>query len=144
MSEPTRSKLITEAWDAAWNRGEVAALDALLAPDYRRISADAGSAAQDATALKASITAVREAFPDLRTTIDEIVVDAEGVRAAIRWHSEGTHEGRFTGIPATGRKVAVSGATFARFEGEQIAAEQVTWDPSALLRALGIIAVGQD
>jgi len=131
---------IEQAWDAAWDRGEVDALDALLSPDYRRIgsSGDAQSLAE----FKASIVSTRSAFPDLATTVDEIVV--EGDRAAIRWHSTGSHEHSFLGVPATKRQVTVSGATFARFDGDLIAEEFVTWDPRALLTALGIITVGED
>ena len=74
--------------------------------------------------------------------VDEVVI--EGDRAAIRLHSTGSHEHSFLGVPATKREVAVSGATFARFEDDRIVEEHVTWDPRALLTALGIIAVGQD
>ena len=79
---------------------------------------------------------------DLVTTVDEVVI--EGDRAAIRWHSTGIHQHPFLGVPATKRQVDVSGATFSRFEGDRIVEEFVTWDPRALLTALGIISVGQD
>ncbi|QNJ93044.1 ester cyclase [Mycolicibacterium fluoranthenivorans] len=138
-SEARREK-IRAAWEAAWDRGEVDTLDGLLSPDYRRISA-AGTS-QGRGEFKASITATRSAFPDLLTIIDEMVV--EGDRAAVRWHSTGSHEHSFLGVPATKRRVEVSGATFARFDGEQIVEEHITWDPRTLLTALGIIAVGQD
>jgi steroid delta-isomerase-like uncharacterized protein len=135
-----RRDRIRQAWDAAWDRGEIDALDELLSADYRRI----GSAGEehDVAEFKASIIATRSAFPDLVTTIDEIVI--EGDRAAIRWHSTGNHEHSFLGVPATKRQVAVSGATFARFENDRIVEEFVTWDPRALLTALGIISVGED
>ncbi|MET9968560.1 ester cyclase, partial [Streptomyces sp. NPDC006356] len=97
---------------------------------------------QDLTAFKAAIVSTRAAFPDLVTTIDDIVV--EGDRAAIRWHSSGTHVNSFLGVPPTKRQVDVSGATFARFEGDRIVEEHVTWDPRSLLAALGVIRVGQD
>jgi predicted ester cyclase len=132
--------LVLEAWDAAWDRGEVDALDGLLDPGYRRYSA--GSDPQDLAGFKASIVATRAAFPDLVTTIDDLVI--EGDRAAIRWHSVGHHQGSLLGVPATRRRVEVSGATFARFEGDRVVEEFVTWDPRALLAALGIISVGQD
>lgn len=137
----TRRKLIRETWAAAWDRGEVEALDELLHPGYRRRSND-DSEGQDLREFKASIIATRSAFPDLVTRIDEVVV--EGDRAAVRWHSEGRHEHSFLGVPATHRTVRVSGATFARFEGDRVVEEFVTWDPRALLSALGIITVGQD
>lgn len=140
MSNEDRRDRIRTAWEAAWDRGEVDALDDLLSPTYRRIGSR--GAGQDAAEFKASIVATRSAFPDLVTTVDEIVV--EGDRAAIRWHSAGRHEHSFLGVPATKRQVTVSGATFAHFDGDRIAEEFVTWDPRALLTALGIITVGQD
>lgn len=137
----SRRKLITDSWAAAWDRGDVEALDALLSPDYRRRSnGDEGS--QTLEELKASIVTTRSSFPDLTTTIDDIVL--EGDRAAVRWHSAGRHDHSFLGVPATHRTVQVSGATFARFDGDRIVEEAVTWDPRALLSALGIITVGQD
>jgi len=135
-----RRDRIQQAWEAAWDRGEVDALDDLLSPDYRRI--ESAGAGHDLTEFKASIIATRSAFPDLVTTIDEIVI--EGDRAAIRWHSSGTNEHSFLGVPATKRQVSVSGATFAHFDSDRIVEEYVTWDPRALLTALGIISVGQE
>lgn len=135
-----RRSRIEQAWVAAWDRGDVDALDGLLSPDYRRVGSTGSS--QDLAEFKASIVATRSAFPDLLTVVDDIVI--EGDRAAVRWHSTGSHEHSFLGVPATKREVAVSGATFARFDGDTIAEEIVTWDPRTLLTALGIISVGQD
>jgi steroid delta-isomerase-like uncharacterized protein len=135
-----RRARIERAWEAAWDRGEIDALDELLSPDYKRNGSTGPG--QDLTEFKASIIATRSAFPDLITTVDEVVV--EGDRAAVRWHSEGSHEHSFLGVPATKRQVTVSGATFAHFDSDRIVEEYVTWDPRALLTALGIISVGQD
>lgn len=138
-TEAVRDRIV-RAWSAAWDHGDVDALDTLLSPDYQRVG-NTGDR-QGLAEFKASITATRSAFPDLTTTIDEIVV--EGDRAAIRWHSSGHHQHSFLGIPATKRPVSVGGATFARFDGDRIAEEFVTWDPRVLLSALGIISIGQD
>nr|WP_237547644.1 ester cyclase [Streptomyces sp. SID5476] len=111
-----------------------------MSPAYLRRHGDPQP--QDLNAFKAMIVSTRAAFPDLVTTVDDIVV--EGDRAAVRWHSSGTQTNSFLGVPPTRRRVQVSGATFARFEGDRIVEEHVTWDPRALLSALGIIRVGQD
>jgi steroid delta-isomerase-like uncharacterized protein len=144
MSDSTindqRRNRIRTAWEAAWDRGDVDALDDVLGADYRRIGV--GGDAQALTEFKASIIATRSAFPDLKTVVDDLLV--EGDRVAIRWHSSGNHQHSFLGVPATKRPVAVSGATFGRFEGERIVEEHVTWDPRTLLSALGILAVGMD
>jgi steroid delta-isomerase-like uncharacterized protein len=141
MNNDVRKKRVTEAWAAAWDRGEVDALDQLLSADYRRRSSedDQGLSREE---FKASIVTTRSAFPDLVTNIDEIM--AEDDRVALRWHSLGKHDGSFLGVPPTHRSVQVHGSTFARFEGDLIVEEFVTWDPRAMLAALGIISVGED
>jgi len=136
-----RRNLITATWAAAWDRGEVDALDDLLSPEYRRKSSPTEEGL-DLAAFKASILAARSAFPDLKTTIEQIVI--EGDSAAVRWRSHGRHDHGFLGVPATHRDVEVHGATFARFQGDKVVEELVTWDPRALLSAIGIISVGQD
>jgi steroid delta-isomerase-like uncharacterized protein len=137
-----RRRLVTESWAAAWDGGEVDALDALLAPDYRRRTSQDDDGL-DREAFKATIVTTRASFPDLRTVIDDIVV--EGDQVAVRWHSTGTHTHPFLGVPATRRTVQVSGATFATFGTDGLVHEEhVTWDPRGLLTALGIITVGQD
>lgn len=141
MNATSRKQRVIDAWEAAWDRGEVEVLDGILSPDYRRRSA-AGEEGETREEFKASIITTRAAFPDLVTTIDEIL--EEGDRVAVRWHSVGRHERSFLGVPATGLEVRVQGATFARFEDDLVAEEQVTWDPRALLTALGIIHVGED
>lgn len=138
--EARRGAIVT-AWGAAWDDGDVDALDELIAPSYRRVTSG-NTEGQDREALKAMILTTRSAFPDLVTTVDDVVV--EGDLAAIRWHSTGTHTHGFLGVPPTRKTVVVSGATFARFEDGLIVEEHVTWDPRALLAALGIIHVGED
>lgn len=135
-----RRERIEKVWAEAWGQGDVDALDALLSPAYLRHGTDPHP--QSLEAFKAAILSTRAAFPDLTTVIDDIVI--EGDRAAIRWHSSGTHVNSFLGVPPTGRRVDISGATFARFEQDMVVEEHVTWDPRALLSALGIISVGQD
>lgn len=137
-----RRALVAEVWQAAWDRGDVEALDRLLAPDCRRH----GPREPEGTgreAFKASIVATRDAFPDLVTVLDDVVL--EGDRMAVRWRSVGTHQNRFLDVPATHRRVEVSGATFSRFGADGLVHEEhVTWDPRSLLAALGIITVGAD
>ncbi|MFI0776799.1 flavin reductase [Streptomyces sp. NPDC021212] len=136
-----RTARIRSAWEAAWDQGRVEALDDLLSPGYVRRRGPAATP-QDREQFKNSVRAIREAFPDLHTEIEEIVEDGEEL--AIRWRSTGSHTGDFLGVPPTGRPVEVSGATFTHFEDGRIAEEWVTWDPRQLLEALGIITTTQE
>ncbi|MEU5607677.1 flavin reductase [Streptomyces sparsogenes] len=135
-----RTSRIRSAWRAAWDEGRVEALDDLLSPSYVRRRGPA-AVAQDRDQFKDSIRAVREAFPDLHTEIEDIVED--GDRLAIRWRSTGRHTGAFLGVPPTGKPVEVSGATFTRFDGSAVTEEWVTFDSRQLLEALGIVTTTQ-
>ena len=83
---------------------------------------------------------IRSAFPDLETTVDEII--AEGDRIAVRSTFRGTHESDFMGIPATGKKVEVSNYDFVRFENDQAAEHWGTIDSAALMEQLGAVPAG--
>ena len=80
------------------------------------------------------------AFPDARIALEDFV--AEGESVAARYVLEGTHSAEFMGVPATGRRVTVSGITILRFaEGKCIE----RWSESnflGLLQQIGGAPVG--
>lgn len=133
----TTRETILNAWNGAWGDGDLSAFEALLAPGYVRHSK---SGSEDYTRLRKTIEATHEAFPDTTTEILRIVED--GKTAAIHWQTHGTHQGSFMDVPATGRSVTVTGASFLRFDDGKIAEEWVVWDPRELLSALGIWHLG--
>ena len=106
----TESQLKTrvrEAWHEAWDKGNVDALDALLADDFARTT-QGSDESLSAAAYKEQILQTRRAFPDLTTSIDDIVED--GDQLAIFWTSRGTHRDELHGIPTTNREVTTSGS----------------------------------
>lgn len=133
--QQTLEPLITSAWLAAWDKGDLDALDGLVAAGYTRTSKATG-ATVDLAGLKSEIAAVREAFPDLRTTVDD-VVEGDGT-VAVFWTSTGTHTHEYLGVPATGLTVQTRGSNILVLEDGRIARETVTWDGSELLAGLGI------
>ncbi|MFP3578986.1 MULTISPECIES: flavin reductase [unclassified Arthrobacter] len=133
--QQTLEPLITSAWLAAWDKGDLEALDSLVAPGYTRTSKATG-ATVDLTGLKSEISAVREAFPDLRTTVDD-VVEGDGT-VAVFWTSTGTHTNEYLGVPPTGLTVQTRGSNILTLENGKILTESVTWDGSELLAGLGI------
>src|SRR6476660_4143171 len=133
--QQTLEPLITSAWLAAWDKGDLDALDRLVAPGYTRTSKATG-ATVDLAGLKSEIAAVREAFPDLRTTVDD-VVEGNG-KVAVFWTSTGTHNNEYLGVPATGLTVQTRGSNILILNDGKIQKETVTWDGSELLAGLGI------
>jgi steroid delta-isomerase-like uncharacterized protein len=132
-----RQETILKAWNGAWGQGDLSSFERILAPIYIRRSK---SGTEDFASLQDTIKAMNSAFPD--STIEILQIVEEGDRVAIHWQTQGTHEGSFMDVPATGRRVTVTGASFLRFEGEKLAEEWVVWDPRELLSALGIWHLG--
>jgi steroid delta-isomerase-like uncharacterized protein len=130
-------QLIRDFWDAAWNRGDLSAVDSLIAPNYVRHSIDPEP--RDREYLKESILSLRAAFPDLESTIQDMV--AEGDKVVTRWSSVGTQLGEFLGFPATGTRIVTEGVLIARFDDGQIIEEWATWNALDVLRDLGVIHI---
>lgn len=133
----TRQETILKAWNGAWGQGDLSSFERILAPNYIRRSK---TGTEDFESLKSTITDMHSAFPDSTVKILQIIED--GDRVAIHWQTQGTHQGPFMDVPPTGRAVTVSGASFLRFENDQLAEEFVVWDPRELLSALGIWHLG--
>jgi len=64
---------------------------------------------------RARMIELRKAFPDLETTIEQMI--AEGSWVAHRMVHRGTHLGDFRGISPTRRRVEFSSIVMNRFEG---------------------------
>ena len=132
------AETIVDSWAAVWDRGEVERLDGLLAPDYVRQSTRSGSES-GRDELKREILEVRAAFPDLRTTIESIVVDGE--RGAIFWRTDGTFREALRGVPPTGLAVRTHGSNALTLRDGLIVRERVSWDAGGLLTDSGVAAL---
>ena len=74
------------------------------------------------------------AFPDLRVTVDDVIAD--GDNAAVRWTFEATHGGDTLGIPATHRRVRVSGMSWVRCKDGRLIAGWDRWNSAGLMAFL--------
>ena len=83
---------------------------------------------------KSGAKAMRDGFPDLRITIEDIFGADD--RVAVRLHLSGTHTGSFQDVPATHRQVAFSSIDIYRVEGDKLAEEWVSPDMMGLMRQI--------
>jgi steroid delta-isomerase-like uncharacterized protein len=83
---------------------------------------------------KFGVQAMRDGFPDLRITIEDIF--GADNRVAVRLHFSGTHTGLFQDVPATHRQVTFSSIDIYRVEGDKIAEEWVSPDMMSLMRQI--------
>ena len=80
---------------------------------------------------------MRSALPDVHIRIEDTIVD--GCKAAARVVLEGTHLGEGLGVPATGRRVTITGIVIIRVAHAQIAEGWNSWDQLGLLQQIGAI-----
>jgi predicted ester cyclase len=68
--------------------------------------------------LRDAVHRIRDAFPDLRIELEQLV--AEGDVVAARWTATGTHSGELVGIAPTGRAVRWAGTDVYRLAGGRV------------------------
>lgn len=126
---------IESAWSQAWDDGNVDALDGIVSQDYVRRLTNSGLES-GIDEVKDEILKIREALPDLHTSIDRILV--EGDSAAVYWHSTGTFTEALNGVPPTGGTVETYGSNLLTIREGKVVSEDVTWDATQLLNDLGL------
>ena len=131
MSSEANKDVVRRFVEQFWNRGDIAAIGTLMATD--------AVIHQPAVGGLAGFTqfnrAMRSAFPDWRSTPEELV--AEGDVVVERWTGRGTHRGAFQGIAPTGRQVVVPGVVFYRIEEGRIVEFRGSFDMLSMLQQLG-------
>jgi steroid delta-isomerase-like uncharacterized protein len=80
---------------------------------------------------------LREAFPDLKVSVDRII--AEDDLVAVHWRSSGTNTVKVGMFPGEGKSVALDGMTFFRFEDGRIVEEWSAYDNLGMMQALGLL-----
>ena len=128
--------LIHLIFDEAFNQGNLAAVEDLLAPDsISHITA--WGLPNNRMGLKQLIASFRLAFPDLHCTVEDEI--REGDKFAAHWTMRGTHKGSFLGNPPTGRPVEVQGIIFARTENGRIVEDWTLIDQLGILQQIGLV-----
>jgi steroid delta-isomerase-like uncharacterized protein len=83
----------------------------------------------------AVIAMMREGFPDVQWTLEEMV--SEGNKVAARFTMRGTHQGPFFGVRATGRQVTVQALNLYELSDGKFVRELGRPDMLGLLQQIG-------
>ena len=126
MSAEENKALVRREQEELWNHtGDLEAAEELFA------GGQADAAKQEAADF-------RRGFPDVISTVEDLI--AEGDKVVARWRSRATHRGDYMGIPASGKEVEFTGISFYRIEGGQIAESWSIEDQFGLMRQIGAVA----
>jgi steroid delta-isomerase-like uncharacterized protein len=130
--------LIRRWFDEVWNKGMVETIDELF-PQHA-VMWGVGrpeAASQGAGEFKEFHAGLRNACPDAKITLDQVV--QEGDTAFARWTATMTHTGEGLGMPATGRRLKICGMSACRVKDGVIVEGWNVWDQIGLTRQLGVL-----
>lgn len=129
-----RKAVARRVFEEIFNQGKFEVADEIYAKDFVNHGAtrDVGlKEDQDAA------RGWRSAFPDLKMSVDKILVDGEFV--TVLWSGGGTNTGEGNGLPATGNKLKGRGITIWRISGGKIREEWSEFDNMRILQQLGLM-----
>ena len=112
-----RKEFLRRFLDEVWTGGDADAAGKYLAPSYT-IYHDPGDPWQgqtlDVNGFKDRLVKSRAVAPDQVFTVREMIEEDD--RIAVSWTWQGTHSGNLPGIPATGKRMKMSGLTIYYFD----------------------------
>jgi steroid delta-isomerase-like uncharacterized protein len=122
-----------------WNEGKTQTIYDLMDENGIAVGQDQpGVVIRGPREFEMFVNRIRGAFPDQKITLE----DAFGAddKAVIRWSAVMTHTGDQLGIPATNKRVKVTGISIAQFENGKIVRGWDNWDQLAMQQQLAATA----
>jgi len=141
MSVEQNKTIVQRYYDEFWGRANVAVVDNFCAPSFKF---HLGRIVEipDLNAFKQFSSLFFSSFPDFSCPVSEPML-AERDRVVTRYAWSGTHtaasQAVFNGLPATGKKVTVTGITIDRLADGKIVEEWCEEDLMGLAQQLGVI-----
>lgn len=136
---PSRQELeaIAMRWiDVGWKQGDADAVLTMYAPDFADFSSPYSTPGGPPGTGEQNVEGIRalyRAFPDFDTAVDDLIIDVETGKVAIRWTAQGTHQGSFLGIAPTGRRIVFHGIETLRIQNGLITERAGEWDGIEIL-----------
>jgi len=136
VSEENKALVRREEEDL-FSGGNLDAADEIYAADYVGHDPSNPEDVRGLEAAKQAASDYRQAFPDLRVSVEDLI--AEGDRVAARLRFRGTHLGELNGIAPTGRRVDCTGIVISRIEEGKIAEDWANFDDLGMMQQLRVI-----
>jgi steroid delta-isomerase-like uncharacterized protein len=133
QSLEANKQVVRKIYEDCINHGAMDLLPLLISDDYVGIRGERG-----ASAFANTVTSLRQGFPDIRFTIEDLI--AEGDRVTVRWKWQGTHTGVFNGIPASQKQVTNDGIVIYQLAGGKIVRAWLQTDRLGVLQEIGVVS----
>jgi predicted ester cyclase len=136
-SQTEESKaLLRRITDEIWNNGRLDLIDELIGDDLVDHIDVSGGEGSGPERYRASVTALRTAFPDYREDILWLVGEDDRTVSFVR--ASGTHQGPLHGISPTGRRVEFNAIGALRFASGRAIERWGFGDSVGLMQQLGV------
>jgi predicted ester cyclase len=112
------------------NQGDMVAFDELVASDYVD-----HTGVPDRETYRELLLRSRDAFPDLRLTIEDEIVEGDKWVGRFRWHA--THSGEFMGVAPTGRAIDIEAIGILRIADGRLLERWNVTDVLGMLQQMG-------
>ncbi|GGW37454.1 ester cyclase [Streptomyces xantholiticus] len=140
-TEPTgisaNRRLLEHYYEECLNKGDLDAVYAKAIPDHisHGTRADGFDGVEH---LREWVRIQRDSFPDLHVVVEDWI--EEGDKIVQRFTARGTHSGAdYYGIPASGRKIEISGIVIDHFVDGKIVESWFSMDGMELAQQLGML-----
>jgi len=110
--------------DKVWKDEKLAIADEVFAEKYLSHQSDGTVLERGPDDVKQFVTEYRSAFSDVENIVEDMI--GEDDKVVNRWTLHVTHTGEFRGIPATGKRIRITGIGIFRFSEEAKVVE--SWD----------------
>lgn len=123
-------------YDDVLSQGNADVIDELVADDFVEHEAFPGLP-NNREGVKGFVDMFRTAFPDMKATIDDLLVD--GDKVVVRSTFSGTHKGSFMELAPTGKQMSVHAIDIVRFANGKVVEHWGVTDQMSMMQQLGAI-----
>ena len=139
MDDP--KQLINRFVEELWNEHRLDVADEIFAMDcvthQLRSGVPADAVPRGPAAIKEHVAGWIGSFPDLRFSVEQML--SEGDRVMTQMVMEGTHQGAWLGIPASGKKMQIRMFTVHRVVQSKIVEDWVLVESLGVFQQLGVV-----
>jgi steroid delta-isomerase-like uncharacterized protein len=128
--------LVKRCFEQLWGAGDLAIADQIMSADYVAHAPGARDL-KGRDAMKALVSDYRQGFPGLQISVLNQL--GEDDRVVTEFEMSGRHDGKWMGVPASGRPVKLGCCAFSRVADGRIAEQWLEWERRKLLEQLGLV-----
>ncbi len=137
MSVEKNKEIFRRYVEEVWKDEKLDIADEVFAEKYLSHQSDGTVLERGPDDVKKFVMKYRSAFSEIENSVDDMI--GEGDRVVNRWTLRVTHTGEFRGIPATGKRITITGIGIFRFSDDgEVVESWDSLDQLGMLRQLGV------